>query len=148
MQVSAFRVLVLVMACALVVPVVGLAQDTSVADARFKALDVNEDGGLSTYEFNSDAAMRMMDEDHDNLVSASELQAFFGPENPKVATAAERIVGIDLDNDGQLSADELHVGLERRYKFMDKNKDGNVDLAEFRAASGVSELDHKGRVAH
>jgi len=148
MHPRSFRVLVLALSCAFLVPVVGHAEDTSVADARFKVLDVNEDGGLSTYEYNSDAAIRMMDDDKNNLVSASELQAFFGPEKKNVASAAERIVGIDLDKDGELSADELHVGLERRFKFMDKNKDGNVDINEYRAALGVSQFDHKGRVAH
>jgi len=148
MYASSYRVLALALTCACLVPEVGRAEATSVADARFKALDVNEDGGLSTYEYNSDAAIRMMDDDRSGLVSASELQAFFGPEKKNVASAAERIVGIDLDKDGELSADELHVGLERRFKFMDKNADGNVDLGEYRAAQGVSQFDHKGRVAH
>jgi len=96
------------------------------ADARFKALDVNEDGGLSTYEYNSDTAVLMMDDDKNGKVSADELQGYFGPEDAKVATAAERIVGADLDKDGELSADELRAGLERRFKWTDKNPDRHV----------------------
>lgn len=141
-------VLAALFSCALFTPVSGFAQSSAIADARFKALDVNGDGGLSTYEYNGDTAIQMMDDDKNGKVSAEELQSYFGPEQDKVATAAERIVGADLDNDGELSADELHAGLVQRFKWMDKNQDGNVDLDEYRAAFGVAQFDRKGRVAH
>lgn len=136
------------LSCALFTPVAGFAQTPPIADARFKALDVNEDGGLSTYEYNGETAIQMMDDDKNGKVSGDELQRYFGPEKDKVASAAERVVGADLDGDGELSADELQAGLEQRFKWMDKNQDGNVDLDEYRAAFGVAQFDRKGRVAH
>ena len=147
MKASGHLVFALVLSWGVLTPAVGQAE-SSVADERFKALDVNEDGVLSTFEYDSDAAIQMMDEDKNGLVSASELQAFYGPENEKVATAAERTAGLDHDNDGELSGEELRGSLAHRFKWMDKNKDGNVDLDEYRAAFGVAQVNLKGRVAH
>lgn len=140
-------VFVLVLTCGFLLPAVGYAE-SSVADEHFKTLDVNGDGGLSTFEYNSEAAIRMVDEDRNNLVSASELEAFVGPVGDEVSSATERIASMDLDHDGQLSSEELHRSLELRFKWMDKNEDGNVDLDEYRAAFGVAQVNLKGRVAH
>jgi hypothetical protein len=147
MQSSGRLVFSLMLAWGVLMPSVGHAE-SSIADERFKTLDMNQDGVLSKFEYNSDAAVLMMDADRNGLVSASELQAFHGPENDEVASAAERIVGVDLNNDGELSADELRGSLELRFKWMDKNEDGNVDLDEYRAAFGVARVNLKGRVAH
>lgn len=147
MQASGHFVFALVLTLGVFMPAVGHAE-SSLADQRFKALDTNEDGVLSKFEYNGDAAVRMMDDDRNGLLSADELQAFFGPEKEGVASAAERIVGVDLDDNGELSSEEIRRSLEVRFKWMDRNEDGNVDLDEYRAAFGVAMVNLKGRVAH
>jgi Ca2+-binding EF-hand superfamily protein len=110
----------------------------STASGRFNALDANHDGVLSKYEYDSDTAFAVMDGDHDNRLSAAELQEFLGlPEKGK-APAADRIAVADLDGDGALDDKEMRRGIEFRFRRMDTNKDGNVDLAELQAGMGVA----------
>lgn len=112
------------------------AQASDPAADRFQALDVNHDGGLSKYEFDSDVVLGALDSNHDDLVSADELQVFLGPKDAGAEDAAYRISVVDQDNDGQLSYNELQRGTEKRFEWMDANKDGNVDLAELQANFG------------
>ena len=147
MHASGHFVFALVLTWGVLMPAAGRAE-SSITDQRFKTLDVNQDSVLSKFEYNGDAAIGMMDADRNGLVSASELEAFLGPGSEETASAAERIVGVDLDGNGELSSEELRVGLELRFKWMDKNQDGNVDLDEYRAAFGVAMVNRKGRVAH
>ena len=112
------------------------------AEGRFAALDVNGDGVLSKYEYDSDAAFAVIDDDHNSRISEAELQALLGPMDEGALSAAGRIGVADGDSDGELSDKELRRGLEFRFKWLDKNKDGNVDLAEMQSGFGVPMLDH------
>jgi len=124
----------LVLCLASMLPAVCSAQVSTVTAAqRLQALDANHDGVLSRYEYDSDAALAAMDTDRNGRISAEELQAYIGPGEQGGATAKERIVGSDVDNDGELSDEELRRSLDFRFKWLDKNKDGNVDLAELGA---------------
>lgn len=107
------------------------------ASARFQALDVNQDGVLSKYEYDSDAAFDAMDDDQNNQLSAPELQAVLGPVEEGAPSAVERIRRADLDGDGELSDAELRRGLEFRFQWLDGDKDGNVDLAELKSGMGI-----------
>jgi len=138
MNVAVPRLLALVLPLAAMAPGICWAQDSPVsAAARLQALDADHDGVLSRYEYDSDAALALMDSDGNGEISAEELQAFLGPTDQGGASAAERIVGSDVDNNGELSDEELRRSLDFRFKWLDKNKDGNVDLAELSGGLGV-----------
>ena len=103
------------------------------AQARFTFLDVNQDGVLSKYEYDSDVAFETMDRDHNHRLSAAELQAGLGAVEPGSTSAADRIVIADLDADGELDDAELRRSTELRFGWLDRNHDGNLDLAEMQA---------------
>ena len=107
------------------------------ASARFEALDVNHDGVLSKYEYDSDVVLAAMDSDNNSRISAAELQAFLGAEENGAPSASYRISVADVDDDGELSDAEIRRGMEFRFQYLDSNKDGNVDLAELKAGFGV-----------
>lgn len=113
------------------------------AASRLQALDADHDRVLSKYEYDSDAALAIMDSDGNGEISAQELQIFLGPTDQGGASAAERIVGSDVDNNGELSDEELRRSLDFRFKWLDKNKDGNVDLAELTTGMGVPMIGRK-----
>jgi Ca2+-binding EF-hand superfamily protein len=112
------------------------------AEGRFAALDVNADGVLSKYEYDSDALFAAIDDDHNNRISAAELHALLGSEEDGALSAAGRIDVADGNSDGELTDEELRRGLEFRFKWLDKNKDGNVDLDEMKSGFGVPMLHH------
>jgi Ca2+-binding EF-hand superfamily protein len=114
------------------------AQDLpDTASARFEALDVNGDGGVSKYEYDSDVVLATMDSDHNTRISAAELQAFLGAEKDGAPSASYRISVADVDDDGELSDAEIRRGMEFRFQYLDGNKDGNIDPAELKAGLGV-----------
>ena len=107
------------------------------ASTRFDFLDVNRDGVLSKYEYDSDVAFETMDVDDDARLSAAELQEILGAIEQGSPTAADRIVVADLDGDGALDDAELRRALEMKFSWLDRNSDGNLDLAEMKAGFGV-----------
>lgn len=109
-------------------------------EARFRALDVNHDGVISKYEYDSDAAFAVMDYNHDGHLSAAELQSILGPSEEAQGLADRRITVADVDGDGKLSDAELRDALQFRFNSLDRNKDGNVDLAELKAGLGIAML--------
>jgi Ca2+-binding EF-hand superfamily protein len=116
-----------------------IAQDlpAGAAAAQFEALDVNRDGVVSKYEYDSDVVFATMDGDRNARISATELQAFLGPEEDGAPSASYRISVADMDGDGELSDAEIRRGMEFRFQYLDSNKDGNVDPAELKAGFGV-----------
>ena len=56
------------------------------AGNRFTFLDVNGDGVLSRYEYDSDVAFEMLDADHNASLSVAELQALLGSVQEGVPT--------------------------------------------------------------
>ncbi|MFL6593186.1 MAG: EF-hand domain-containing protein [Luteimonas sp.] len=110
---------------------------TETAAERFKALDVNRDGVVSKYEYDSDAAFAVMDANHNNRISATELQGLLGPQQDGHPSAAERIGVADVNGDKELSDEELRRALEVRFNWLDTNRDGNLDLPEMTSGFGV-----------
>jgi Ca2+-binding EF-hand superfamily protein len=107
------------------------------AEARFDFLDVNRDGVLSQYEYDSDVAFETMDSDHNAQISAQELQAILGPPQKGMETAEDRIIVADLDGNGQLDDAELRRATQMRFSWLDRDHDGNLDLGEMKSGFGV-----------
>lgn len=107
------------------------------ADELFKALDTNRDGVISKYEYNSHRAFSALDADHNNRISASELQAMLGAQPDGMSSAADRIRVADINGDGELSEEELRRAAEFRFNWLDTNQDGKVDLPELKSGFGV-----------
>jgi len=107
------------------------------SERRFQALDADHDGLLSKYEYDSDVLMTVADANRDGLVSPEELEQALGPQAPGTKSMASRMIAADLDRDGQLNEDELRNAMELRFKWLDRNADGNLDLEEMRAGFGV-----------
>ena len=143
MNLTVFRVCALFLVLAAVSPGLCAAQGLpKTAADRFAALDANADGVLSKYEYDSDALFAAVDDDHNNRISAAELQGLLGSQEDGALSAADRIGVADGNSDGELTDEELRRGLEFRFKWLDKNKDGNVDLAEMKSGFGVPMLNH------
>jgi len=106
------------------------------ASERFDRLDVNHDGGLSKYEMDAEVVLHALDTDGDGLISPSELAPLFGP-NTSDATALDRVRVADRTADDRLDADELDRATQKRFDWMDANKDGVIDQAELRDRFGV-----------
>jgi Ca2+-binding EF-hand superfamily protein len=115
----------------------GAQARTETAAERFKALDANRDGVVSKYEYDSDAAFAVMDANHNNRISANELQGLLGPQQDGHPSAAERIGVADVNGDEELSDEELRRALEIRFNWLDTDRDGNLDLPEMTSGFGV-----------
>jgi len=117
--------------------VAGVAQAQSIAEARFAALDSNKDGVVDKYEFDSSAAFATLDADHNNRISASEVEAIVGPQGDGMPSAADRIRDADENDDGELTEEELRRGAEYRFQWLDRNHDEQVDLGEMKSGFGI-----------
>ena len=115
---------------------VSAAQNVTTASGRFDVLDRNQDGVVGKGEYDSDALFAMMDNDHSNRISAAELEAILGPQQNGTPSAADRIRVADLNDDGELSDEELRRSAEMRFQRLDSNQDDNVDVAEFKSGFG------------
>ena len=145
MTVQMRRVVVALLVLSVAVPVTCGAQVLpETAAQRFKTLDVNHDGAVSQYEYDGDAALAALDTDHDQQISAAELQGVLGEWEGGPQSAERRISLADLNRDGQLSDDELRRAMDLRFTLMDRNKDGNLDPDELQAGFGVPMM-HRGR---
>ena len=118
-------------------PGICLAQAVpTTASGRFEILDRNGDGVVSKLEYNSDALFSAIDTDHNNRISAQELQAILGEQFDGMPSAQDRILYADSNSDGEIDDEELRRGIETRFRELDANKDGNVDLPELKSRFG------------
>ena len=135
---TAFRACCLVLLAALVPAATCAAQSVpSTAQGRFDALDTNGDGVLSMDEYDSEAVFSALDTDGNNRISAAEVEAVIGPQQPGWPSAADRIRNADRNVDGELSDEELRRGAQTRFQWLDTNQDGDLDLSELTAGFGV-----------
>jgi len=133
----------------------GLALSAPVALAHggmtdFKTMDANGDGKISAEEHEA-AAKKMferMDANKDGIVSAAEMNAAHEQVAGKKAepgqmSAADKIKVIDIDGDGQLSAEEHEAGAKNMFERMDSDHNGSLSKAEL-AAGHAKLMTNKG----
>ena len=136
MAVNVLRTTVLFLALAGASAICAAQVNLETAADRFEVLDSNRDGVVSKLEYNSDALFSAIDSDHNNRISAQELQAILGEQFAGMPSAQERILYADSNSDGEIDDEELRRGIEARFRELDANKDGNVDLPELTSRFG------------
>lgn len=136
MNASAFRVPVLLVALGFTGLCAAQRIPATASDA-FQRLDTNQDGLVSEWEYNSDAAFRAMDSNRNNRISPEELQELLGPQEDGMASAEDRIRRADRNQDGELSDEELRRVAEMRFNWLDGDGDGNLELSELRSGFGI-----------
>ena len=128
--------LMMVLGAMLLVPALASADD------KFKQMDTNGDGAISSAEHAAGAQKMFtaMDTNKDGYVSAAEMDAQWNAKAGKDAkmsgmkmSAAEKIKEVDTDGDGRLSAAEHAAGSEKMFAKMDTNSDGKITAAEMEA---------------
>lgn len=110
------------------------------ASLQYRAMDRNNDGLVSTGEF-EDVARAMfdaMDADRDDSVSVAEMQAarqrIAGRVAISAGAAARRIRELDTNGDGVLSRTEHRDAAARLFRGADADSDGNLTSQEFEAS--------------
>ncbi|WP_455365763.1 EF-hand domain-containing protein [Kaarinaea lacus] len=99
--------------------------------------DTNGDNMVTMNEFNEAAAKRFeaMDTDNDGVVSTVEFQSFI--KEKRKDRHEQRFLSMDTDKDGSVSRDEYisykQQRAERRFQGMDSNNDGVVSKEEYAA---------------
>ncbi len=115
------------------------------------ALDANKDGTLSAEEIeNAVKALKTLDKNKDGKLTPEELRPEFGGQGGfgrgggggfgggagrgagggGVDAFVERIMGMDANEDGKVSKDELPPMMQRMLQFGDANNDGAIDKKE------------------
>ena len=138
MNASFFRAATLLLVLGSVPASICMAQALpETAAAGFEALDTNQDGAVSKYEYDSSDLFRAIDSNRNNRISPDELEAVLGPQQDGTASAADRIRVADGNDDGELSDEELRRAAEMRFSWLDKNSDDQLDLAEMKSGFGI-----------
>lgn len=114
-----------------------------------KALDVDEDGQLSSSEIeNASKSLIKLDKNGDGVISAEEMRPEPGPFMGQLEGAGQRPGGADgrtppnpammmrmfenrdENKDGKLSGEEIPPQMKERLSMIDENGDGAIDKAE------------------
>jgi Ca2+-binding EF-hand superfamily protein len=120
------------------------------ADAKFKMMDRDSDGKVTSSEHTTSAKAMFtkMDADKDGKVTGSEMDASHAAmkeghegKSPHAAhegkhdremSSAQKIAMIDEDGDGAITAAEHAAGSQSMFKKMDGNGDGSLSKEECR----------------
>jgi Ca2+-binding EF-hand superfamily protein len=107
---------------------------------RFKMMDTNGDGQISSEEHAAGVKMMFanMDTDKDGFVTATEMDAYHASkmkgESGKAMghemTSADKIKTMDTDGDGKMSAAEHDAGAASMFTKMDVDANGSISRAE------------------
>ena len=109
----------------------------SSATASFEALDTNKNGLVDKSEYLGSALFSKLDSNHNYKITADELEAVLGPQRDGAPSADDRVRQVDLNENGEISDEELRRAAEARFQQLDRNSDGNLDLAELKSGFGV-----------
>ena len=109
---------------------------TTTTDARFTALDRDNNDLLSPGEYAAEARTRFdaMDIDHNRNITVAEMDAADAQAEGDMSSA-QKITLHDENKDGILSIDEHQAAVEAQFDLVDANADGSIDLSELK--SGV-----------
>ena len=108
----------------------------STTDARFTALDRDNNDLLSPDEYAAEARTRFdaMDIDHNRNITVAEMDAADAQSDGEMSSA-QKITLHDENKDGILSIDEHQAAIKAQFEVADANADGSIDLSELK--SGV-----------
>jgi hypothetical protein len=110
------------------------AGQAETTDARFTALDRDNNDMLSPGEYAAEARARFdaMDLDHNRNVTVAELDAADAQSEGEMSSA-QKIALNDQNKDGILSIDEHQAAIEAQFKVIDANADDSIDLSELKS---------------
>lgn len=129
-------VLAIAIAASAAGPAAAAGQAASATEARFTALDRDNNDLLSLDEYAAEARARFdaIDIDHNRNITTAEMDTADAQSDGELSSA-QKITLRDENKDGILSVDEHRAEVEERFEQIDANGDGSLDLAELK--SGV-----------
>ncbi len=106
------------------------------SEERFKAMDSDGDGKISTDEFKARHSAKLMESDlnSDGKVTFEEMQE--AREKRREARAKAFFDLLDTDKDGAVTEAELKARPDPRFAKLDADKDGVLSADELKAARG------------
>ena len=115
-------------------------------DNKFKSMDTNNDGQISSAEHAAGVTKMFstMDADKDGFVTAAEMDAGsmkMKSHSEMKMSSSEKIKTMDTDGDGKLSAAEHDAGAASMFTKADKDGNGSISQAEM--ASGREKMERK-----
>ena len=131
-------VLATVIAAAAAAPTAASGQVAATTDARFTALDRDNNDLLSLDEYAAEARARFdaIDIDHNRNITVAEMDTADAQSDGELSSA-QKITLRDENKDGILSIDEHQADVEARFEQVDANGDGSIDLAELKSGAPV-----------
>ena len=138
----------------------GASANHSGGDDKFKSMDTDGDGQISSAE-HAAGVTRMfgeMDANKDGFVTADEMDAMHGKSgmHDMDMKSSDKIGRMDKDGDGKMSSAEHDSGAAEMFTKMDANKDGMLSQSEMSSAHGkmmkdkdkaAGKMDHAGHDA-
>lgn len=115
-------------------PVRAAGQAATTTDARFTALDRDNNDMLSLDEYAAEARTRFdaIDIDHNRNITVAEMDAADAQSEGEMSSA-QKITLRDENKDGILSVDEHQAAIEAQFEIVDVNADGSIDLSELKS---------------
>ena len=116
-------------------------------DSKFKSMDTNGDGQISSSEHAAGVTAKFtsMDTDKDGFVTATEMDtahaAMKGGGDMKKMSSADKIGKVDTDGDGKLSSAENDAGAQKMFTEMDTDKSGGLSMGEMNAGHRKADKD-------
>jgi Ca2+-binding EF-hand superfamily protein len=136
------------------VALAGSAFANNQGDTKFKSMDTNNDGQISSAE-HSAGVTRMfstMDANKDGFVTSTEMDASHkgmkaSSDKGMKKSASSKISSMDTDGDGKLSSAEHDAGATTMFTKMDTDGNGSVSQAEMSSAHATMMKDDKAKGA-
>ena len=113
-------------------------QAVSPTEARFAALDRDNNNALSLDEYVAEARAEFdaKDIDHNGNITAEEMEAA-DPQADGEMSSAQKIALNDANQDGILSLDEHQSSVEERFEAIDVNDDESITMDELKSGIPV-----------
>ena len=129
-------ILATAIAAGVAAPAGASGQVASTTDARFTALDRDNNDLLSLDEYAAEARARFdaIDIDQNRNITVTEMDTADAQSDGELSSA-QKITLRDENKDGILAVDEHRAEVEAQFEQVDANGDGSIDLAELK--SGV-----------